>query len=81
MTLVKLSTVKGAPAWVNPRLVLYVGPPEGGASNMYGANNVRTGARIFFAQGVSLDVSETPEAVAARLGGEAATRRAEADRA
>jgi hypothetical protein len=72
MTLVRLSSAKGAAVWVNAQHVLYVGPPEGGTSDMYGGNNVRSGAKIYFAQGTTLDVRETPEEAAAHLGGEAA---------
>jgi hypothetical protein len=65
--MIELSTVKGGPVWVNPAQVQYVSLPDGAASSMYGDNNNRAGARLFFAQGVHLDVREAPGDVAALL--------------
>jgi hypothetical protein len=49
--MIELSALKGGALWVNPDQVLYVGLQEGAGSSMYGDNNTRTGARLFFAQG------------------------------
>jgi hypothetical protein len=67
MRMIELSTVKGAAVWVNPAQVLYLGPPDGAGSSMYGDNNIRAGARLVFAQGAPLEVRETLDDVVARL--------------
>jgi len=67
MRMIGLSTVKGGAVWVNPAQVLYLGPPDGAGSSMYGDNNIRAGARLVFAQGAPLEVRETPDDVVARL--------------
>ena len=67
MRMIELSALKGGALWVNPEQVLYVGVPEGAGSSMYGDNNSRTGARLFFAQGSHLEVREALEEVVARM--------------
>jgi len=71
MKLVELTAVKGGPIWVNTGQVLYVAAAEGpaGGASMYGDNNVRTSSRLWFAQGVSLEVKEPLSEIVARFGG------------
>ena len=70
MKMVELTAVKGGGTiWVNPALVLYVSPPDGAGSSMYGDNNQRAAAKVHFAQGAVLEVRESPAEVASRFGG------------
>jgi hypothetical protein len=65
--MIELTAVKGGAVWVNPVQVLYVGHPEVAGQSMYGDNNNRAGARIYFAQGAHLEVREPVDDVMARL--------------
>jgi hypothetical protein len=68
MRLIELVGVKGGPVWVNPDLVLWVGPPEGGAqSSMYGDNNARVSTRLRFGSGEMIEVRESLVDVVAKL--------------
>ncbi|HTX49932.1 MAG TPA: hypothetical protein VME40_11135 [Caulobacteraceae bacterium] len=68
MRLIELTGVKGGTVWVNPDLLLWVGPPEGGAqASMYGDTNARTSTRLRFGSGELLEVRESLADVVARL--------------
>jgi uncharacterized protein YlzI (FlbEa/FlbD family) len=68
MRLIELTALKGGPVWVNPDQVLYAGhPDDGGSSSMYGENNVRRNTRLFFAQGLHVEVKEALDEVVQRL--------------
>jgi hypothetical protein len=67
MKLMEFCAPKGGSVWVNPDRVLYVGANEAAGNSMYGDNNQRTGAKIYFAQAPSLEVKESPTEVVARL--------------
>jgi len=67
MRLVELSTAKGVAVWVNPEMVSHVAPADGAGSSMYGDNNIRSGTKIFFAQGSALEVRESLQETTARL--------------
>lgn len=67
MKLTEFSTPKGGPVWVNTEMVLYVGLIDGAGASMYGDNNRRTGAKIYFAQATGLEVKESVEEVVSRL--------------
>jgi hypothetical protein len=67
VTLVQLTTLKGAVVWVNPSLLLYAGLADGAGSSMYGETNTRTGTKLHFAQGVTLDVRDALEDVVAKV--------------
>jgi hypothetical protein len=67
MKLINLTDVKGAPVWVNPERLLWVGLPEGVQSSMYGDNNGRSSTRLHFARGEHLEVKEALPEVVARL--------------
>ena len=55
--------------WVNPGLLLYVSPADGGGSSMYGETNARTCTKLHFANGVALEVKEAVADVVARFAG------------
>jgi len=63
--MIELTVVKGGAVWVNPAQLQYVALPDAAASSMYGDSNNRAGARLYFAQGVHLDVRESPADVVA----------------
>jgi hypothetical protein len=65
--LVELTGLKGGAVWVNPELLLWVGPPDGVQSSMYGDNNARACTRLHFAHGEHLEVKEAVLDVVARL--------------
>jgi hypothetical protein len=65
--MIELTAVKGGATWVNPAQVQYVGLPDAAASSMYGDNNNRAGARLYFAQGAHLEVRELLDDVMTRL--------------
>lgn len=67
MKLVELTGVKGGSVWVNPELLLWLGPPEGVQSSMYGDNNSRATTRLHFAHGEQIEVREGVLEVVARL--------------
>jgi hypothetical protein len=67
MPMIELSAVKGGTVWVNAAQVLYIVLPEGAGSSMYGDNNNRSGARLYFAQGAHVEVREAIDEVVARL--------------
>ncbi|MGA0601353.1 hypothetical protein ACO2Q3_11685 [Caulobacter sp. KR2-114] len=69
MKLVELTAVKGGPLWVNAALVLYVAGAEAAGASLYGDNNVRTSSRLWFAQGVSLEVKESVGEIVERFAG------------
>jgi hypothetical protein len=67
MKLVELTDMKGATVWVNPQLLLWVGPPDGVQSSMYGGGSARAATRLHFAHGEHLEVKEAPAQVVVRL--------------
>ncbi len=69
MKLIELTALKGGPVWVNPNQLDYIGPSDVGGSSIYGEANVKSGAKLHFAQGSNLDVQETLAEVMTRLVG------------
>jgi hypothetical protein len=67
--MVEFASAKGGIVWVNAAQVLWAAPPDGASSSMYGDNNVRAVTRLFFGQGITLEVRETLADVVARLNG------------
>jgi hypothetical protein len=65
--MIELTAVKGGAVWVNAAQVLYVGHPDVAGQSMYGDNNNRAGARLYFAQGAHLEVRELLDDVMTRL--------------
>ena len=68
MKMIELTALKGGTVWVNPGQVLYIAPPDGLGSSMYGDNNQRAASKLHFAQGTSLEVRESPAEVISRIG-------------
>ena len=66
MKLINLTDMKGAAVWVNPELLLWVGPPDSAQSSMYGDSG-RASTRLHFAKGEHLEVKEALPEVVARL--------------
>lgn len=69
MKMIEFVSAKGGKLWVNADQVLYVAPPDGANSSMYGDNNVRAVTRLHLTQGVNIEVRETAAEVVARLNG------------
>jgi len=67
MKMIELTALKAGTVWVNPGQVIYIAPPDGMGSSMYGDNNQRAGSKLFFAQGSSLEVRESPTEVVSRM--------------
>jgi len=69
MKLIELTDAKGATVWVNPERLLWVGPPDGVQSSMYGDGGARAGTRLHFAELEHLEVKEAPVQVVGKLMG------------
>ena len=68
MKMVELIGAKGLAVWVNAGQVSYFHRTETvGEGSMYGSNNTKSGARIWFSSGGHLDVRETAEEIAAQM--------------
>ncbi len=67
MKLIELTDAKGVTVYVNPEQLLWVGPPDGVQSSMYGDGGARTSTRLHFSHGEHLEVKEAPAQVVVRL--------------